>query len=403
MPGFGLFHLLQSAGQERMLRSPSMDDIDKTYSTSVDILLAFTKEHCEEWKAFVNSLGASEEVLLTAIEDGLNKNETRAEGIPSTILIGKLEDLGKAPISQPVKDAMRQATKEAREAGSVANPGRLIQILLSEPGAAREIILSISGQESLTKAMPSLIVRDFTPPGFDKDKLHARVEQLKTKMMADLERKHGKPSIDQEAERDARFEKNPEAYMKPIDLAKALARRPALEKYAFSFRSVTCLMAAENEARIRRAPEVKLDHLFFSLLQEGTETTKYFEARKIDWLTMRNDLDKALPTFEEGPRWPPKSSEFVRNHLEDTLMERFINPLSSPSEIEGLTHEEISKLIEEWGDKMQAAHQAQRPREFSDLLWLIPCLKDQQTMAFGYLTKAGITIEEIETNTDSRF
>ena len=44
-----------------------------------------------------------------------------------------------------------------------------------------------------------------------------------------------------------------------------------------------------------------------------------------------------------------------------------------------------------------------RPRTFSDLLWVIPCFNEPETLAYCYLTGAGITVEEVKAETDSEY
>lgn len=403
---------MSRAGHEKMLRQSTLEGMEDVFSTSVDFLIAFSREHPNEWTAFTAAIGLPGEEVRIAIDKQLENDEPRAvRKIISTPENGlgpyeaqSLSD-SKAPISQPVSDAMRQATKEAKDAGEVANPGRMMQILLSSPSVARSLLSGLVEVAVLDQAFPVLIVANPEPPAFNLDFFQSQTRELLDRMWPKIQEETQKMAPGIADKKDERFEENPDYYLKRVNLAEHLNQpipdsNPLFVKHLFSLRSGGCLHAAENEARIRKAPEVTLDHMFFSLLQEGLETTKFFESKGVDWQTMRARLDESLPTYEDGPRWPPKARNLGMNMPDEIITEEFpsLSDIKSDDNLDN-----FKESIDLWSKRIDEIRDATRKREFSDLLWVIPCFSESETLAYGLLIEAGLTVEEVKATTDSAY
>ena len=399
-PSVGLHQLMTAARTERMVRQESFDDIEDCYTTSIDFMLAFAAEHPESWAGFLQALGLSDEAIKNLVGQYLEFEEVRAVRmiIPTTengVSQEQANSLNQmnAPISQPVYDAMRTAVKEARARQSPANPGRLMELLFIGECQARALLLSCVAEVRLTAAYPELTCHSVdSGHTFDIESIRSNMNSMLDKMWPKIREEADAQTPNLNHRKEELYAKNPEKYHTRINLVEHLARPPLEPKYEFCQRSGGCLAAAEVEARIRKAPEITIDHMFFSLLQEGLETTALLESKGVDWRVWRSELDERIPTFEgDGVRFPPNA----RNLGMNLPSERVLPPMRPISEYmdEGRS--------DQWREDIVNREKFARDRKFSDALWLFGCLSEPKTFAYEYLTTAGITVEDIKAVTDN--
>ena len=391
--------LMRCAITEAGLRQPRLDDMENMFATSIDLLFAFSIEYPNEWRSFLSAIPLSLDDANHAIEQEFKNVEQRAvrsfeapTGSGLTAEQAKTLSEFQSPNSQVVHDAMRSVIKSAKDANEVANPGRLIQMLLTEDSAARRMLLGFAPVEQVEAAFPSLYVESMDiGPAMSLEFVREHSRKLAKRIWPKIQEEVEALTSDYVDRKEELFEKNPERYATRRNLVDEWSRPLAYPEYEFGLMSQACVSAAEVEARIRKAPEFSLDHLFFSLLQDGTATVEFLESKGIDWRVWRAEMDLALPTFGEGPRWPKKSSDLGLHGPEEKIRPK------SPDLRTFLD----SNRIEEWKTAMEANMAMARPRKFSDLLWLISCFEEPETLAYGYLTGAGITVEEVKAQTDS--
>ena len=383
-----------------MVRQSSFDDMEDTYSTSIDLLAAYVVEYPENWSAFVSHLGVSDALIQQRVSELGEDQEPRA-----TRIIIPSEENGltheqadainehKAPWSQPVSDAMRATVKEAKESRATATPGRCMQILLGSDCLARTLILEATNEGTLQAATRHLIVEEVeTKMEFEIETFMERSRNMIDRLMPKIRSEVDALTPNLAVQREELFAKNPERYTTRIKLAEHLAKPIVYQQFEFSQRSGGCLFAAENEARIRKAPETTIDHLFFSLMQEGLETTKFLESKGVDWRAWRTSLDSEIPTFEgEGVRFPPKA----RNLMMNTPSDKVLPPMRSLSEYMD------EDRIDQWREDIVDREKHARDRKFSDALWLLGCLGEPKTLAYRYLTEASITVNDVKAITDN--
>lgn len=407
-----LHALVSAAGHEKMMRQVSLDDMEGVFSTSIDFLIAFSRQYMEEWSAFTSEIGVSEDKISQAIESQLENDEPRAiRTVTPTkengLTVSEAQELSssQAPFSQPCHDAMRQSVREAKDVGELANPGRMMQILVSLPSAARSLFLNFVDTNTLDQASKHLVVRQVEAPAFDLDYFQSRTREMMDRMWPKIQEEINQriPRINDRQEE--RFKQNPDYFLKRIDLAECLSQpipdsNPLFAIHPFALRCGDCHRAAENEARIRKAPEVTLDHMFFSLLQDGLDTTRFFESKGVDWQTMRSKLDEMLPTYEDGPRWPPKARNLGMNTPSETVMEKFPHVSDFT---QGQDSDDYKEALDQWSHRIDGITRSARPREFSDLLWVIPCFNEPKSLAYGLLMETDLTVEDVQAATDSTY
>ena len=400
---FVLFPLISAAGMEAMMRKSDfiVDDSVPPTANSVDLLSAFSKKFPELWNPFLTLLELDGEAAFRNSDEFSNLEEPLPEPrIPkedadeATKGVAKFEKKHRPPFTKPINDAVRQAMREAKDSKSSPSVGRLVQIMLSSDCNARQMLLSKKSVEVLDRAIAAIPSEPSTLPDSNSmiEGMQAGVKGLLDKTWPKLREVGITPRALEFNEKH--YAENPDYYRGRVNLAEHL-QRPALEeKYEFSQKSGGCLHAAQNEARIRNAPEVTLDHMFFSLLQPGLETTRFMAEKGVDWRKWREEMEDLIPNYkEEGPRFPPNARNLGMGFPEDRI--RPVNP--SLSDFEG------DNRFEQWRDKVFEHEKIYRPRTFSDLLWVIPCFNEPETLAYCYLTGAGITVEEVKAETDSEY
>jgi hypothetical protein len=387
-----LFPLVSAAGIEAALRKPTFvaDDTGTPTANSVDLLRAFSKNFPELWLTFQTELGISTELIFGESEQFASIEETLPEPIvcvddtdKASKMIADFQSKYNPPMTKPIKEAVRQAMREAKESQQSPSIGRVAQIMLTGDCNARQRL------DDAIIAIPTTpsIAPD---PGSMFNSIQAGIKEMIDKTWPTI-REVGH-SERHRAYEEKHYAENPGYYHGRINLPEYLKRPILREDLEFTQLSGGCLHAAKNEARMRKAPEATLDHMFFSLLQHGLETTNFLEEKGVDWRKWQLELDSLIPTYEgEGPRFPPNARNLGMNLLEDRIRPQ--NPTLSDYEGEN--------IFEQWRDKVHENEKMVRPRKFSDLLWIIPCFKEPETLAYGYLTTAGITVEEVMAETDS--
>ena len=398
-----LFPLMSAAGHEAMLRNPQFvtEDKEPNVATSIDFLRVFAKKFPAVGAEFISTAGLTWEQILECSDQYVEFEEPLPERlIPDKVREHLSEEQIKVqmerrpPFTAPCSAAFKAASKEAREASQNASVGRVIQLLISSECNARSMLLELAPADTLDLAIAKIDTApsEASSPETMITSFKDNVRSLLDKTWPDL-RQIGETERSREF-RDKHFAENPGYYSGRVDLGTELQKPSPSEAQSFSLRCGTCLHAAENEARMRNAPERTLDHMFFSLLQEDLDTTKFLQSKGIDWREWRDQIDQEIPTYEgEGPKFPPSSRDLGMNLPSHELMP----PMDMKADLDRM------KGKDDFAERMKERRAKARPRKFSDLLWLIPCLKEKDTLAYGYLTTAGITIEEIEAMTDCKY
>jgi|GEM_PF-3878296 len=183
------------------------------------------------------------------------------------------------------------------------------------------------------------------------------------------------PPAKTEDDRECAYRANPEAYERSLDLSAELKAVQASEGDPYASKARVCRRAAENEARIRRSPEVTLDHMFYALLQPGTDSHAFLTEQGVDPCQWRVVVDACLARFADGPRWPALARDLGMN-----LPKVFEDAVRKGNDGGG-TAEEIKGCP--------------RTVPFTDLVWLRPSAKESATHGYALLKEAGITEDAI--------
>jgi len=398
-----LHPLLSAAGMEAALRKPDfvVKEGEHPITTSIDLLRAFSNKYPELSADFLAGLETTWDYLLEKSNQYAEIDEPEPERVIPESLKSSLSDEDakamlsrKAPFTKPCSVAMKTATNEAKELDQNASIGRVIQILLREECSARAMLLEKVSVDRLEAAIDSIRAMPAEHPGVDS--FMASFQEQMNKLLDKTW-----PEIRKVAETDRtlafkekHYAENPDYYRGRVNLVEQLAKPVPDTFNVFAARTGACLHAAQNEARLRNASEVTLDHMFFSLLQEGLETTKFLESKGIDWQKWREELDLAIPSYDEaGPRFPPNARNLGMNTPDHEIGPKLPSMLDFGGEGQ----------LEKWQATFDEVSKQKRPRKFSDLLWVIPCLNEKETLAFPFLVGAGITEEDIEANIDCTY
>ena len=153
-----------------------------------------------------------------------------------------------------------------------------------------------------------------------------------------------------------------------------------------------CRTAAANEARIRKAPEVTLDHLLLGLLQDGTDTSAFLDGYGVDRNEWRRRLDESLTRYDEGPRWPPNARDFGMSHPGDGMETVFKKEIPDDVDIFKLTREERREYIDRKPGTVR----------FTDIMWLSNVPREEKTLAHKLFEEAGITDDAIRAELQAR-
>ncbi|RYG37225.1 hypothetical protein EON81_07305 [bacterium] len=395
-PSFGaLFALMTASTHEHSLDQATLgfEKIGKGSLNSIHVMRGFFKVFPEWAEAFCERAGIDPPGLQRFfLEDFpeepqpdppvLQENPTReqAERFEVGRILHRSEIGGGAVFTRPVREALRLSRNQVTEEKTHVSPvGSFLAELLEGESNARSAVLSQAGLVELQSAIgflrsgdPSPLDKPFPLPDFQ-----AQARKV-------IERAW--PKIDtqawKETERleDRLYEKDPSRYEMPVDIAAELARPNDLSaERDYNWRGGLLLRAAGNEARIRKAPQATLDHLFFALLRDGTDTAAFLDEKGIERKVWRDRLDAELPRFEEGPRWPRNDRALTFGIHQNSSL-RFQAHPEGKEPVEFDLHE-MRQLSERVVD---------RNLRFTDLRHLRYLHDEPQTIAFRLFAEAGI-------------
>jgi ATP-dependent Clp protease ATP-binding subunit ClpA len=389
VPDSSTMEIMLGATRGTMLRAVqhglSIEAAAQSTTQSQDVLLYYLEKHPEAANR-LSEMGVSLEHLRSCIEAMDLPTEAGADGDSP------------APVSGPVKQAMKAAMKEAAEQGlSRYSIERTIAPLLTMDCNARALLLDLgvdaedlSWLTSSTKeAEPKAPWSETFMADIQRD-TRQLMDAAWPQLMGEVETKFDHAPVT--ALKNKVYEENPDRYEKSLSLTAELAKGSVLEEDAFMACVGICLHAAENEARIRKAPQVTLEHLFYVLLQDGTNTAEFLDERGVDRDQLRRRLDAEMPRFREGPRWPDSTRALTMSVPEDSVCHYVTAGLS------------MDELMQMPFDE-QKAHMQLVPRPdqtFSDLMWLENACAETETLTGQILAELSITREDVRAALKSR-
>ncbi|RYG48036.1 hypothetical protein EON79_05635, partial [bacterium] len=317
-----------------------------------------------------------------------NPTEEQRESYEAQMLLHRNQDGGGSVMTGPVKAALRQSKRWAKERRSDQFTAAVfLAELLGEESNARRLLIQRTHPERLERAIATL--RESSDPsstGFSADSLMADSRKLMDKVWPKAQAEVREEVGDEvQMLMEDLYAKDSSRYEEPLDVASELAAARALDsEHRYLAMGGTLLHAAGNEARIRRAPEATLDHLFLALLRDGSDTAAYLDRKGVDRESWRDRVDDALPRFAEGPRWPINSRDLTFSLHENSVTERRSLP-------EGKTWLDIP--AEELKDYFETT--IDETLRFTDLRNLKGVHAEPETMAYLLFVEAGITKEEL--------
>lgn len=274
---------------------------------------------------------------------------------PSTDLEG-----GRGAISTLVAGAIKRLREDKGEAETAV--GRLIADLLTEPSDARALLQSLQTKgdwRDEVNRLKEVRVQEDDPAGRFKQ-ISQNIGEAAWKQSQD-EMAQANQTLQELKEQE--YALHPERFEARVNLSEALAATDPLQWV------VECKRAAENEARIRRAPLVTLDHMIFCTLSPGLDTTKFLEENGVDWRAWRTQLDIELPTFEVGPRWPEMAWDLGMSQASPIVFLREPGP-------DGKEHRPAAEKM-------------------TDLSWLLAAAGHPQCLSYQLLQRAGLSDDDV--------
>jgi ATP-dependent Clp protease ATP-binding subunit ClpA len=382
----------------------SVEDVGKYSLESQSVIRSFIARNPETARGFADRAGFEIDAWVAALaedqepeqqpEPSVLKADPTDEEREAFEALKRIEDERAAkgspsPFSKPLKEAVRLAISEAKSEGRERySLGHLVSAVLRTESNAKAVTLRTADAARLSDAFDWLEAQPDPP---DTDVAATSMSNMK-KMIDKLwqgivqQGKEKGHSEKVQAQLEETYEKNPDRYEQPVDLAAEL-RKPLPESpFVFHMRSGICLRAAANEARIRHSPNVKLDHMFYALLQDGTDTSAFLDLHGVDRDHWRRIVEEQLPRFAEGPQWPDNARDLGMNNPDsgDKVLRK--KPVPENLDVSQLSKEERAEYFEvQRGDK-----------PFTDLAWLIGLVKEDETIGFRLLTDAGITKDAIK-------
>lgn len=379
-----------------------IDDLGKESLQSPDVILSFLKRHRQMAEEFASRAGinvVSWEAELRADHPTEPPPDPRPAPVSEAQkrigeMLAKMDEEreteGKASaFSKPLKLALKAARDQAREAGvDTFTLGGVLAGLLRTDSVAANVTRAVCDPELLESALtwlqdapdPEAALAAAQPGAMNEllDRIWPKVlEQQKREMTA----RSGSDRIQEWKEKD--YAEHPEKYEQSLDVFARLAA-DVPEKDRFTHRSGTWMRAAANEARIRRAPEVTLDHLFYALLQDGTDSAALLDARGVNRDAWRSKVDSELPRYDNGPRWPPNVRDLGMN-IPDGKERIVKKEIPDDLNYKALTPEQRREYIEVRPSKV----------EFTDLMWLRASSRETKTIGYRLLAEAGITEDAV--------
>lgn len=413
-PSEALMGLMMAAGRGRILAQARegidlTEEVSKTSVESIDILRTFISRHPETAQEFFQRSGIERTSFDRVLEREWSpepqppppqlRDDATDERRKLYETLKRMDDKRRAngeaaAFSGPVRAALKAAKTTAPEGAERFNVGAFIAALFETESNAQAAFLKVASPERGSKALDWLR-RQPDPSGaglttmLDEIKSHSR--DLMDAVWPSIQAKTEATFGDSWRQiKDDQYAKNPALYEEPLDVAKRLAQpNPLPPDRDYMWRSGVLLHAAANEARIRRAPEVTLDHLLVALLRDGADTADFLDARNVDPAEWSRRLDTVLPRYEEGPRWPPDA----RNLSIPTNYDYRQKPPPDGKKREEMTEEERLALIERVVDT---------EIRFTDLRFLADVPNEPKTVAYALFAEAGVTEDELKAEIFSR-
>ncbi|MBS1724382.1 MAG: hypothetical protein JSS66_15680 [Armatimonadetes bacterium] len=356
-----------------------------------DVLVAFLDHQKPAALKLLEYLGIDESELRNHLSEIGETQEPQPEpidlppGLRDTVSsISRPE--GKRPMSAPVLASWRSARQRATEQGKESfSANDVVAQLLRHDCEARSVMLGFARPDEIDGATQILEGLDAEEVDFmEANRTHLR--KVLDAAWPTLCEVKGSMRVHLDEAMAKNYEEHPARYEQPLALAEELQRPCPIPEKEFIARVGTCLHAARNEARIRRAPETTLDHLLLALLQDGTATSEFLDRRGVDRVTWRAELDAVLPRFEDGPTIPPNARDLGMNIPDDGSKIRRKKDIPDNVDIERLTREERAEYFE----RVPGA------AKFTDLCWLLAYQREELTKGAGLILSAGITADEIK-------
>ncbi|MBI5705827.1 MAG: hypothetical protein HZC36_02435 [Armatimonadetes bacterium] len=390
--------LLMLAGNERMVRRAhlGLDKAMEEMTGSADVLATFLKNHADAAEPLARGLGTEADVIRQRAEAIGPTSEPPAD--PPRLPPNKQEALDrlrseaewKAPWSAPVTRAMQEARDEATTDGrEIYSVGEMMAALLASDCEARMLLLEFGPASTLDRAVRELKGRktqevDFMVE-FQKN-MKSMLDAAWPKLMEEAKQMSadGSTQRDPNALKEEHYAKDPAYYDAPVDLAKRLREPVPDARYRNTLLGGICLHAAENEARRRSAPSVRLDHMVYVLLQDGTDTAEFLDGLKVDRIAWRRRLDEALPYYPEGPRWPANARDLGMS-IPDPGETHLKKEVPDFLDVSSLSKEERGEYFERKASE----------RNFTDLAFLVQVPTEDASVGHQLFQEANISQDAI--------
>ena len=386
-----LVQFLLVTQQETALRNAhlGLDALENQMMGSVDIVLGLFQHQHEMTDRWCGALSVDQEKILELLNSVGDTNEPAPEPNAFSAEAAELDPgakrmlQNKRVVSSVVRDALKRIKHHGKQTGTQPKIGDLAVALLEGEGEVRDTVLQVVSPDELERSLSVLKETPEKPVDFMAATM-SNMRGLLDKMWPKLQEEalSNRPELARaQAVKDELYEQDPSRYEERLPLSDAYSRELPEGKEFLALTGL-CLHAAGNEARIRKAPFVTLDHMIAALLQPGTHTFDFLESRGIDPVSWYKQLDKRLARQESGPRWPENSRDLTMNLPSDQKMET-TRPISE-IDFDNLPREEILKFYQS------------KPtgEEFSDLHFLKAVLNEPQTLSHGLLTSAGLTASD---------
>ena len=386
MSGEDVLQLILFSGAEGIARRAHLgaEQAINVMKGTCDILLSFLKHQPELAGRFAGALSTEVEAIRECLcrvgdtrEPEPEPREHPAGLSPDTAAF--LKDM-RPPMSAPLRAAMLAARDEARvEDRDRYSVGDLLYHILSRDCEARTALCELTSPEAVGRAADAIR----SAQGAAGDFMAGQKEHI-TGILDSLWPQLRQIAAAKDATlieiREKNYAENPDAYEASLNLGAEFAK-PVPEERAYTHRAGQCMHAARNEARIRRAPEVTLDHMFYALLQEGTATHSYLRGLGVDTEAWRVTLDRELPRYDEGPRWPPNARDLGMSIPRGDREIIWKKDLPDDIDVEKMTREQ----------RAEYAEVRRSNRKFTDLLWLRGVVREDRTIGSRLLNEAGVT------------
>lgn len=397
MPSQNLATLILSASSECRLSRPdvNIDDIETLSTPSQSALAAFAKHFPEMAQEFAKRAGFDAADIPSAIRQDLPEEpQPEPPVLPENatdeqirLFEIKMEARKKreaAPMTRPMVAAIRAGKQVAADSGAErCELGHFLAALLETESNARDIIRRLSNPGLLPEAL--LWLKTASTPTETPDFRAITQQYMRQTMDREWPRiqKENRSARHEEA-REVAYANNPSLYEEPLDIAARLASVSVPPEKQYTLCCGVYLHAAANEARIRRSPEILLDHMLVAVLRDGSCTARFLDQLHVDRQEWARILDAELPNHADGPRWPP-NSRALGMCIPSNQVFRFNSPPNGVA-IEDLPAEEAKQYI---------VRSVDLERQFTDLSFFANVLDEPETIACRLFREAAICQDDI--------